>query len=141
MTQIPIFSLVRIRGIIYFNGATMTGKKLTVVVHELIGEDAAISTEDGNSLYERVEKAIDKGANVAISFKNIHLMTTAFLNAAIGQLYGKYSSEILNKQLEILDLGDTDKEVLRNVIRVAKEYFKNKEQVGKRIDEELSDDN
>ena len=118
----------------------MNNKKIVISVYECIGENSAISTEEGGSLYQRVDKALDKGIYVQISFKNIKLITTAFLNAAIGQLYKKYTSDKLNENLEILDLEQTDTEILRRVISVAKQYFKNQKEFEQIIDEELGND-
>ena len=89
----------------------MDNKKIFISVYECIGENSAISTEEGNSLYQRVEKALDRGIYVQVSFKNIQLITVAFLNAAIGQLYKKYTSDQLNEKLEVLDLEQTDIEI------------------------------
>ena len=88
---------------VYFKGGCMNNKKIFISVYECIGEDSAISTEEDNSLYQRIEKALDKDIFVQASFKNIQLITTAFLNAAIGQLYKKYTSDQLNKKLKIID--------------------------------------
>jgi len=69
------------------------GKKIKFFVKELIGSDAAISTEDGTSLFERIDKAFKNDAMVLVSFSDIKLITTAFLNAGIGQLYGTYKGD------------------------------------------------
>ena len=118
----------------------MNDKKILISVYECIGGYSAISTEEGDSLYQRIEKALDQGIYVQISFKNVQLITTAFLNAAIGQLYKKYTSDQLNKNIEILDLEQTDIEILKRVISVAKQYFKNQEDVEKIMDAELGND-
>ena len=118
----------------------MNDKKIFISVYECIGEDSAISTEEGDSLHERIDKALNKGIHVQVSFKNIQLITTTFLNAAIGQLYKKYTSDQLNEKLEILNLEQTDKETLKKVISVAKQYFKNQQETERIIDEELGND-
>ena len=118
----------------------MNNQKIFISVYECIGENSAISTEEGDSLYQRIEKALDKEISVQISFKNIQLITTAFLNAAIGQLYKKYTSDQLNEKLKILDMEPTDIEILNRVISVAKKYFENPKEFEKTIDEELGND-
>lgn len=118
----------------------MDNKKVFISVYECIGENSAISTEEGDSLYQRIETALDKEISVQVSFKNIQLITTAFLNAAIGQLYKKYTSDQLNEKLEILDMEPTDIEILKRVISVAKKYFENPKEFEKIIDEELGND-
>ncbi len=140
MIKTLIFFQMKNHKKVYFKGDYMNNKKLLISVYECIGESSAISTEEGDSLYQRIEKALDKEISVQVSFKNIQLITTAFLNAAIGQLYKKYTSDQLNEKLEILDLEPTDMEILKRVISVAKKYFENPEEVEKSIDEELGND-
>ena len=124
----------------YFKEGCMNNKKILISVYECIGESSAISTEEGDNLYQRIEKALDKDISVQVSFQNIQLITAAFLNAAIGQLYNKYKSDQLNEKLEILDLEPTDMEILKRVISVAKKYFENPKEFEKTIDEELGND-
>ena len=116
-------------------------KTITVSIKELIGSDSAISTEDGDKLFQRIDKAIKKQASVQISFKDIKLITTAFLNAGIGQLYSEYEGNELNQKLEVLDIGSTDLEILKKVIEAAKKYFESKKDVVEAINKVLEDDN
>ena len=116
-------------------------KKIKITIKELIGSDSAISTEDGDKLFQRIDKALKNNALVQISFKDIKLITTAFLNAGIGQLYGGYEGDELNKKLEILEIGSTDLEVLKKVIEAAKKYFNNQKEVDDSVTKVLEDDN
>ena len=116
-------------------------KIIKIPIKELVGSDSAISTEDGNELFQRIDEALKNEASIQISFKGIKLITTAFLNAAIGQLYGKYEGRTLNQKLEILDMDNTDLEILKKVVEAAKKYFENKESFNKSIGKVLEDDN
>lgn len=115
-------------------------KNITVLVNEAIGSMNAISTDEGNLLFQRLDTALGKDIKVTISFKEIKLITTAFLNAAFGQLYAKYESEKLNSTLEIIDITDSDLQILKKVTASAKEYFKNREKLDKLLKKELGDD-
>ena len=60
-------------------GAGMNETKIIkIITTELLGADTAISTEDGDRLFQRIDKALANNALVHIDFKNIKLMTTAF---------------------------------------------------------------
>ena len=123
MTNILTVFQMRDHKKVYFKGGCMNNKKIFISVYECIGENSAISTEEGNSLYQRIEKALDKDIFVQVSFKNIQLITAAFLNAAIGQLYKKYTSDQLNEKLKILELEPTDLEVLKKSYKCCKKIL------------------
>ena len=63
----------------------------TVKISEVIGSGYGVSASDGKRVYETIVDHITKGDRVAISFESTTRLTTAFLNAAVGQLYGEYT--------------------------------------------------
>lgn len=104
----------------------MKNDKFTIVIKELINSDTAVSTDDGDLIYKKIDNQLSKNNTVEIDFREITIMTTAFLNAAIGQLYSSYSSETLNKNLQLINVANDDKILFKKVITRAKEYFSNK---------------
>jgi hypothetical protein len=115
-------------------------KKLEINLFELIGSDAAVSSEDGEILYKKIIKIFENNTIVVLNFHNIKLITTAFLNSAIGQLYNKYDSTYLNNNMEIKNISEDDLEKIKKVIARAKEYFKNKSNIEKNINEVFMDE-
>lgn len=115
----------------------MSPKILSIIVKDVIGSESAISTEDGIKLFERLKKALDNKIQISLSFKNIKLLTSAFLNAAIGQLYAHFDSKFLNTNLKISDIDSSDLEVLKLVIERAKTYFKDQASVSEIMDKEI----
>lgn len=114
-------------------------KEIKINVFEQIGGNAAVSTEDGDTLYKRIEKSLSGNAKVTLDFINIDLITSTFLNAAIGQLYNKHDSQFLNDNFEIENLSAEDIDLLKKVIERAKEYFKDKKKMDKSIREALDE--
>ncbi|MBI5416426.1 STAS-like domain-containing protein [Candidatus Poribacteria bacterium] len=108
--------------------------EITINIFEQIGSTAAVSSEDGEILFNRIVKAFENTANVIIDFNSIKLITPTFFNTAIGQLYSKYDSSFLKSHLKVNNMAIEDKELLIKVVERAKEYFKNKE-MGKSIKE------
>ena len=116
-------------------------KITTIVVRSLIDYHSAISDKDGDKLCDVIDEKISDGMSVTVSFKNIDMIVTAFLNAGIGQLYGKHKWEVLDNQLKFTDFEDeNDRLVIEKVIESAKNYFKNKRRMDKIIDEEFNGD-
>ncbi|MHC9538576.1 MAG: STAS-like domain-containing protein [Vulcanimicrobiota bacterium] len=106
---------------------------LRIAVFELVGADAAVTSEDGEILFERISKAFKSEKTVILDFNNIQLVTSTFLNAAIGQLYGIYEDSFIKHHLKQENMLPEDKHLLKKVIERAKDYFKNKDLIEKSI--------
>jgi len=98
-------------------------------VNEVIGTDLAVSTENGEKVYNEIEKNLRNGESVSLDFENVSLVITAFLNAAIGSLFKnqKYSTKFLNENVLLKNVDSTDAQLFVDVINRAKEYFANKD--------------
>ena len=64
-----------------------------VKISEVIGSGYGVSASDGKLVYDKIAGHISAGNRVSISFENTTRLTTAFLNAAVGQLYGEFRGE------------------------------------------------
>jgi len=114
--------------------------KIIIRLFDEVGGDAAISVSDGDQVYKKIDAAISKGIDVELDFQNINLIITAFLNACIGQLYSKYTSEQLNKHLSLKNIPPENNFLFNKVIKRAKEYFANPESFSSSVNEVLGDD-
>jgi Na+-driven multidrug efflux pump len=110
---------------------------ITLPVFEIVGSSLCVASDDGQKIYERIEKAIRQGLSVALSFVNITSLTSAFLNAAIGQLYGEFSEEEIRAKLTVRDMEPDDLALLKRVVETAKAYFSNPEFYKKATEELL----
>jgi len=116
-------------------------KEIKINIFEQVGSDAAVSSEDGNLLHSRIVKGLEeKDVKIILDFNNINLITSTFLNAAVGQLYGKYDSSFLKKHLGVKNLKKEDLELLKRVVVRAKEYFKDRKKMDNSIKEILEDE-
>lgn len=97
-----------------------------IKVRELLNSHFAVSTEDGEKLFELINKDFRKKKNVVVDFSNIELIVSTFLNASIGQLYGLYSTEFIQQYLSVQNMTNEDLAILKKVTDRAKEYFKDK---------------
>ena len=98
---------------------------ITVRVYDIIGGPLCVSIEDGQRLYDKIVPLLKGGTPVALSFERIDTLISAFLNAAIGQLYGELSGDRIHEFLSFRDLADDDSEVLKRVIENSIAYFQN----------------
>jgi len=100
-----------------------------LIIKDIIGTDLAVSTENGNRVFEIVDEHLQKKEKIELDFAGITIMITAFLNAAIGSLYSKkeYTGEFLNEYLKLENVEKDDQKLFKDVIQRAKEYFANKD--------------
>lgn len=74
-------------------------KNVTIEISKIIDGGICVAADDGKKVYEHVYKAVKSGNRVILSFYGITRMTTAFLNAAVGQLYGDFSEEVIKERM------------------------------------------
>jgi hypothetical protein len=99
-------------------------KSVTMSVYEIVGSTLCVASDDGQRLHDQIAAAIRHGSSVTLSFRNVTSLTSAFLNAAIGQLYGSFSQQLIRSRLRVVDIEPDDLELLKRVVDTAKEYFK-----------------
>jgi len=100
--------------------------QIKIKVSDLVGGPLCISVEDGQKVFEKVERLFKEGKQVIISFKNVTLVIGLFLNIAIGQLYGVFTEKEIRTKLKVKDLSQDDMVLLKRVVDNAKKYFANK---------------
>lgn len=104
----------------------MNSKIEHLKIKDIISRETAVSSDDGDIVYNRIVECINKKSIAELDFSEITILTTAFLNSAIGQLYNKFSSEQLNKTISLKNVANEDKILFKKVIERAKEYFRDK---------------
>jgi len=100
------------------------GEPLVIRVQEVVGSDICVASDDGQRLHKLIAAALREGRDVRLSFLNVTSLTSAFLNAAVGQLYGEFSEEQVRKSLSVCDMDQDDVALLKRVVETAKEYFR-----------------
>jgi hypothetical protein len=109
-------------------------KSLIINIVNTIGDVYGVEAEDGQKVYELIKKAFEKNHKVVLSFLNVEMLTTAFLNNAIGQLYKDHSEEMIKANLQVTDISDSGKVALKRVVDTAKIFYKDPEALQRSID-------
>ena len=103
---------------------------MKIDVSQIVNKELATIREDGVLLYEEIGIGLDKKERVIVDFSNIKMIISSFLNAAIGKLYGDYSYDFIDENLEIVGLDEDDTELLKDiVIPNAKSFFEKKDKI------------
>lgn len=112
-------------------------EKINMSVYQIVGSEICVSTDDGDKVYERIKTLISKKKKTILSFLNVTMLTSAFLNSAIGQLYGSFPKEDIKLYLSVTDLSKLDLILLKRVVENAKSYYDNPERIEKTIKDVL----
>ncbi len=99
-------------------------KDISISVFEVVGSPLCVASGDGQKVHDRLAAALRQGRGVSLSFRNVTTLTSAFLNAAIGQLYGGFDENRIRELLNVADMESDDKVLLRRVVDTAKWYFR-----------------
>jgi hypothetical protein len=119
----------------------MMQKDVTISIFEVVGSPLCVASGDGQKVYERLASALKEGRGVLLSFHNVSTMTSAFLNAAIGQMYGEFSEEQIRALLKVQDMQPDDLALLKRVVETAKQYFKDPQKFDQAVRDTLGDEN
>lgn len=113
---------------------------IIVRVFDIVGGPLGVSAEDGQRVHDKIAPLLREGQKVALSFEQVQTIISAFLNAAIGQLYGEFPEDRIREQLSVSNLDADDVEVLKRVVENAKAYFKAPKKFDQAWKEEVGDE-
>ena len=99
-------------------------ENMRISLYEVVGGPFCVASDDGQKIYDRIAAALEADRGVALSFHNVTALTWAFLNAAIGQLYGTFSEDQIRSLLKVEDVEPDDLSLVKRVVNNAKRYFK-----------------
>lgn len=113
---------------------------LEIQLVNIVGDYHCVEAEDGQKVYNLILKAFQENKNVTLSFQNVKILTTAFLNTAVGQLYKDYSEEFIKEHLSVSNnITESGKVSLKRVVETAKQFYKDPTAMQKSINEILGD--
>jgi hypothetical protein len=107
----------------------------TINIVNAIGDVYGVEAEDGQKVFELIIRAFGDKKKVTLSFQNIEMLTTAFLNNAVGQLYKDFQEDHIRENLRVTDISESGKVALKRVVDTAKLYYKDPEALKRSIDE------
>ena len=113
---------------------------IPISVFEVVGNSLCVASSDGQKVYTRLAAALKQDRHVLLSFRNVSTLTSAFLNAAIGQLYGEFDENQIRASLKVEDMESDDVALLKRVVDTAKVYFKDPQRFAQTIRETLEDE-
>lgn len=113
--------------------------QIIIMVFEVVGNGICVSSDDGQKVHDQIAAALREGKKIKVSFLNVESLTSAFLNAAIGQLYGEFSEGTIRAALAVAEMEQEDLALLKRVVETAKEYFNAPERFKKAREDALEE--
>ena len=113
---------------------------IRISLFEVVGSPFCVASSDGQKIYDLLTAALKVDRGIALSFRNVTALTAAFLNAAIGQLYGIFSEEQIRSRLKVVDVDPDDLALLKRAVDNAKLYFKDPQRFNRVIQEIMEDE-
>lgn len=92
----------------------------------IVGGGLCVASGDGQKVHDKIVPLLREGRRVALSFEGVDTVISAFLNAAVGQLYGEFTDAQIKELLSVRDISQDDIAILKRVVENAKRYFANK---------------
>ena len=114
--------------------------EIVVRVFDIVGSPLCVSADDGQTVHYKIAPLLRDNRKVVVSFERVETLMSAFLNAAIGQLYGEFPEERIRELLSVRDMTSEDLTMLKRVVDNAKVYFKNRKQFDQAWKEEVGDE-
>lgn len=113
---------------------------VNVRVFDIVGGPLCVSADDGQRVHDKIAPLLKDGQPVVLSFEQVETLISAFLNAAIGQLYGEFPEERIRELVSVRDMDNEDQAVLKRVVDNAKSYFKAPREFDQAWKEEVGDE-
>ena len=115
-------------------------EEIKISMFEVVGSPFCVASDDGQKVYKHPDAALRANQDVVLSSHNVTALTTAFLTAAVGELYGTFSEEKIRSLLKVEDAEPEDLALLDRVICNAKLYFKDPQRFNQVVREVMGDD-
>lgn len=112
-----------------------------IKLNDFLTLNSGVTPEEGARVYESIINAFNEGYCVTLDFEGVTLLTTAFLNVVIGDLYKDYTSEELRNRLVLKNYSDSTAIRIKKVTDNAKLFYKNENAFVKDVEEVLNGNN
>lgn len=114
-------------------------EELYINVFNIVGNAICVEADDGEKVYRQLSAALKTDKKVVLSFQNVEMLTSAFLNTAFGQLYRDFSENKIKESLSVIQLEEADRLLLKRVIDTAKLFYKYPERLEESINKIMGD--
>ncbi len=113
---------------------------LVINITQHIKLNKGITPDEAEPILNMEKEAFNKGQKVILDFSNVEMLTTAFLNVVIGNLYEGYTSDQLKNLLSFRNYDIPTSARIAKVIENAKAFYNDNQSYTKIVEEVLNED-
>ena len=95
---------------------------IAVRLHDRVGPICA-ATDDAQSIYDEIFPILADDRPVVLVFDGVEVLIPAFLNVAVGQLFGAMPEEKIRALVSVSGIADDDRELFEAAMENAKRYW------------------
>lgn len=114
---------------------------LKITLNDYISYRKGVTPDEGEPIFNIISEAFAQGKKVIIDFTDVDMLTTAFLNVVIGNLYKTYNSEQLKELLYFEGLTDSIAKQIKRVTDTAKLFYKDENKFNDAVNQVLNEKN
>ena len=107
---------------------------LIIKITDYISLNKGITPDEAEPLYQMEMDAFRAGNTVVLDFEGVEMLTTAFLNVIIGNLYKDFTSEELKLMLKLEHLDEATAIRIKKVTTNAKSFYRDEIDFSKTIE-------
>ena len=115
-------------------------ENIRISMFEVVGSPFCVASDDGQKVHKHLDAALRANQEIVLSFHKVTALTTPFLAAAVGELYGTFSEEKIRSLLKVEDIEPDDLAFLNSVLNDTKLYFKDPKRYNQAFQEVMGDE-
>lgn len=109
-----------------------------IKLNDFISCRKGVTPEEAEPIYRDIVSSFQKGDTVTIDFEGVEMVTTAFLNVVIGDLYKDYTSGQLKERLLFQNLSSAIALRIKKVTDNAKLFYKDEKVYAKTVEDVMN---
>lgn len=96
-----------------------------IIINDYITCNKGVTSDEGEPIRQIILDHFKSGNSVTLDFEGVEMLTTAFLNVVIGELYSTYSSDQLRALLHFRNYTEVTARRIKKVTDTAKAFYNN----------------
>ncbi len=113
----------------------------TIKLKDHVSCNMGVTPDEAKPIYDMILEAFKDKVSVVLDFEDIEMMTTAFLNVVIGNLYENYKGEELKEMLKFNNLTQPIAVRIKKVTDNAKLFYSDSKRFTKNVEDTINENN
>ena len=115
--------------------------EILIKVSDYISCNKGITPDEAEPIYQKEMEVFKNGNTVILDFSDIELITTAFLNVLVGNLYKDFTSEQLRNMIQFSNITEIIARRIKKVTDNAKAFYSDQESYGESVNTTINGSN